>query len=663
MADEKVSFKLDLDAKDAVGALNNVYQKINEIGDSKGIQDLVGSFTSLAGPILVAGTALFGFKKAFDFSLEGEQLLRIENQFQKMAETAGVSSQQILDGIEKATKGTIDQSDAMELATDSILKLGSAASKIPEIMELARKAAMATGGDTAQAFEQLNFAIATGNTRILKRMGLSYDAQDAEKKYALSIGKLNNELTDQEKIQARLNALLDVGNKKLKDSADNAQPLADSIARMKNAFHDLYETTVKFFAQNFAGGFSAMAESAAEFVKTITGDKRQEIKNLEKDIQKARDAWFEFYQIANKKTEDKTWTDKISDFVRGGAENSAKVAAAQMTLAGQKVDELEAKLKSLKGEAETAETPAAATEQDTSKNAAKIANNLRFQKELQQMTESRVAAELEVETNADNYNALLEEKRALLVQSYALKIQEIRKAAKDNETINETQAAQLIEQAEAEKQAKLKQYDQELNDKRLQMYQNQLRAAQDTASGIQAAFGAAAAQATKDMNDYGKRGQLVFNAINGGAQNFFKGLGSGSKSAGDLMKGFLFGAIADVAEAQGQFLLASGIGTFNPVQIAEGGALIALSGLLRSQAGGAGGGVGGGGEGGGAGAGGFSPSIDRSKPEAEQGPKKSVNIQFMGDYLETEQTQKRLVDLIRRETDATEYKYEQIPVR
>lgn len=658
MADEKVSFKLDLDAKDAVGALNNVYAKINEIGDSDGIKDLIGNFKDLAGPILIAGTALFAFKKSFDFALEGEQLLRVEHQFEKIAETAGVSSQKILEGIDKATQGTIDQSDAMELATDSILKLGSAASRIPQIMELARKAAMATGGDTAQAFEQLNFAISTGNTRILKRMGLSYDAQEAEKKYALSIGKLNNELTDQEKIQARLNALFDVGNKKLKDSADSAQPLADSVTKLKISIHDLYEETVKFFNVKMGGMFTAMANNATDAFKGIKdalsssfgegSEKAQsEINVLTRDVQ--------------------YFSKELEKLKKVGSEDSSAFKTYQQAL-----DTAQARLSTLKAQAEQAEidsiktapsAEAAVEEKDTSKNDVKLANNLRFQKELQQMTEARIDAELEVETNADNYKTLLDEKRAMLVQSYALKIEEIKKNAKDNELLNETQAEQLIAQAEEEKQAKLKQYDQDVNDRRLQMYQNQLKSAQDTAAGIQAAFGTAAAKATKDMNDYGKRGQVVFTAINNGAQNFFKGLGSGSKGAGDLMKSFLFGAIADVAEAQGQFLIASGIGTYNPIQIAEGGALLALSGMLRSQAGGGGGGVGESGGGGGAAASAPGATVDRSKPEAEQGPKKSVNIQFMGDYLETEQTQKRLVDLIRRETDATEYKYEQIPVR
>ena len=42
--------------------------------------------------------------------------------------------------------------------------------------------------------------------------------------------------------------------------------------------------------------------------------------------------------------------------------------------------------------------------------------------------------------------------------------------------------------------------------------------------------------------------------------------------------------------------------------------------------------------------------------------KKNVTLQVMGSYFETEQTKTRLLEMIRENTDATDFKYQQIGV-
>ena len=48
-------------------------------------------------------------------------------------------------------------------------------------------------------------------------------------------------------------------------------------------------------------------------------------------------------------------------------------------------------------------------------------------------------------------------------------------------------------------------------------------------------------------------------------------------------------------------------------------------------------------------------------PQAEKG--KSVSLQIMGNYFETQETQKQIMEMIRKESDATDFKYAQIGVR
>jgi len=99
--------------------------------------------------------------------------------------------------------------------------------------------------------------------------------------------------------------------------------------------------------------------------------------------------------------------------------------------------------------------------------------------------------------------------------------------------------------------------------------------------------------------------------------------------------------------------------------------LLALSGLLRSAAGGASSSLGAstGGGGGGGGGGGATASTeatpatatDLQNTAAAQGPQKNVTIQVQGNYFETEQTKRTLMEMIRQETDATSFSYVQIP--
>ena len=110
-------------------------------------------------------------------------------------------------------------------------------------------------------------------------------------------------------------------------------------------------------------------------------------------------------------------------------------------------------------------------------------------------------------------------------------------------------------------------------------------------------------------------------------------------------------------------MLAEGIGTYDGVKVAEGGALLALSGLIRGLAGGGGGG-GSSSSGGGGGAGSApGPATGLEKPHLDETQKKSVTIQVQGNYFETEQTKTRITEMIRETSDATDYKFQQIGVK
>lgn len=667
MADDsdKMKFEFDLDAKEALGTLNEIKGALDRLAEVKSVDQLVTSFISLSTPIFAVGAAILAFKTAFDLTLEGEQIEKINQQFETLTAQAGLSSVEMKEGIEKAVGETISLNDALTLANKAIVELGPAASKLPQLFALARTATIAFGGTVQENFSGMAQAIATGNLRLLKHMGIIIDTDKAYRVYAQSVGTTVNAMSQSEKQQALMNAVLEKGKESFKGIGDNAGTATEAYQKLKVSITEIGEAFAAFVSKTglVKGAMEGMAsvfKGIANSIKADLGDGAEQanaklflLNRQLKELEESRD---------RAKAGNEGWLQKIF----GGAD----------------VDLIEKRISSLKGQIAEVQTQKEAADKAAASTAPAVDPNKRlkvdeeallkrseqrskFEKELVQMTAARVKEEIAVETDAEEFQNLLDEQRLTTEEQYDAKIKDIQQKGALGKELTAAQANELIEELEAEKNAKLLQYDTNLRDAQLQIYANQVAQAKTASDGIVAAFKQGGMQAQRDLNDFGKMGTTVFTAVSGGAKNFFIGLGQGAKSSGQLMKEFLFGSIADVAEAQGQLLLASGIGTFNPVQIAEGGALLALSGLLRSQAGGSSSGVeSAGGGGGGAGGAAAAPvSAAAIAPVAQETPKKTVTVQFMGDYLETAQTQQRLVDLIRRETDVTDYKYQQIPVR
>ena len=122
----------------------------------------------------------------------------------------------------------------------------------------------------------------------------------------------------------------------------------------------------------------------------------------------------------------------------------------------------------------------------------------------------------------------------------------------------------------------------------------------------------------------------------------------------------MLGMIADMAEASGRFMMLDAFKTFpdiNYPELAAGAGLVALSGFLGGMAGGSSS-IGSGGGGGGGGVAGASLGADSQMTNTlteDTQKKKAVHIEIHGNYLETEQTRRQLIEMVRQETDATAF--------
>ena len=199
MADESILIKLDLDNKDFLNALKDSESGILGLSDTKNLKGLVEGFDSLLPLIGSVSVAVLALKTAMETVFDAESIKAINEQFEILSSNAGVAGDKLKEGLENAAGGLIDTTDLLKSANEALVKLGGSAAKLPELMEVARKASVITGQDLKSTFDLMVQAVESGNQRLLRRAGISVDVTKAEKDYAASLGISSAALSDAEK--------------------------------------------------------------------------------------------------------------------------------------------------------------------------------------------------------------------------------------------------------------------------------------------------------------------------------------------------------------------------------------------------------------------------------------------------------------------------------
>ncbi|MDO8180151.1 MAG: hypothetical protein Q7T62_18035 [Undibacterium sp.] len=165
---------------------------------------LVGAFTALA--------LAYGLKESADYAARTEVL---GTTLGVVAKNAGYGATEIA-GYEKEVKGLGITTQATRQALTQMIQAGleigpAAAGQVSQVAKLARAAqdlAVVTGENSSATLNRLITNIQQMDTEGLRYMGLTVNIQQAQDKFALSLGKTSEELTQQQKIQAVANAAL-----------------------------------------------------------------------------------------------------------------------------------------------------------------------------------------------------------------------------------------------------------------------------------------------------------------------------------------------------------------------------------------------------------------------------------------------------------------------
>jgi len=220
-------------AKDeASKEINKVKGSLDGLGSEggKSTEGLGLDFDSMVGAITtgtaIAAAAITAFKVTLDFAQEGAEIQRLQDTSAMLARSMGFDMDEIVAAVSEASLGTVSDLDIMSSASKAMmLGVGSSAEEMASLMEVAAIRGRALGLDATEAFDQIVRGIGRLSPKILDNLGIIVDADATYAAYAESIGKAASDLTEVEKRQALVNAVI----------ADTAPLLAEAGGLTKDS--------------------------------------------------------------------------------------------------------------------------------------------------------------------------------------------------------------------------------------------------------------------------------------------------------------------------------------------------------------------------------------------------------------------------------------------
>lgn len=691
--DDKVLLELDLDDSKFISKLVNAQKSLKDLGDKKnldplnksltqtkdkvddltdvsGVKSLVNSVMSLAPALGVVTAAGFAAKKALDMTLEAEQILAVEANFRTLAATAGLSAEHLEEGLKKSAQGLVDTSDLLAVANKGIIAMGESAAKLPEVMDLARRATSAFGGSVSENFEKLTTAVSTGNVRLLRQFGIVVDVERAMRNYAKTMGTTIDTITEAGRRQAILDDVLKKGNESFKETDPTIKSVTNSWTKLGVSVHNFYETFILWFRESVGPRFAKDFEQMRAAVESLTNWFQEKFPTgatkAKQDIA-ALDAQIVLLekQIAETKgklegTEKRSFWDYVLTQTDKDLQDRLTRLDAQLAAMVAKKEEAEAKLKK---PAEPDQAPGApAVNAET-----KLAQEARVNQELLAMRQARITQEIAMATQVSQVEELFNQQKLNIERQYNAQLAAWA-AERAQEKITGAQYDELATEAAMTRKQREADLELRLVDAKIRAYENYQRAATSVQDGIARAAQASAAKQKAFISNTSRVGQDMYNRFEQTAVDAFVAIGEGAATGQNLIKKVVLGSIADMAISYGRTMAVTN--AFPPVGpnpgAAAGVGLMVFGGYLKGMAGGSSKVEAGGGDTSGGKMKDFDSKLpDMKMPEdrpmvEEAKPQRAVTIQIQGNFYETEETRTRLLEMIRQSTDATDFKYQQI---
>lgn len=232
-------------------------------GLDKAAGNAAGGLGTLGKALGAAGIVAFGAQVAAatgELAKMGAQSLALKNSFEAIG-----GSTAMLEQLRQASRGMISDTDLMLAANKSmLLGVADTADEMSKLLQIAAARGRAMGLDVSTAFGDIVTGLGRMSPLILDNLGITVNLEQANADYAATLGKTAKALTDAERKQALVNAVI-ASSAGILDNANNAAGnlATDGFAQLDTAWSNF--TTA--LGESLAPALSARAGELAQFVK------------------------------------------------------------------------------------------------------------------------------------------------------------------------------------------------------------------------------------------------------------------------------------------------------------------------------------------------------------------------------------------------------------
>lgn len=246
-------------------------------GAEKSTTALTSASSHLAGAIGLVSGALAGLGIS-KFITETSALHQRYEQLGLILGVVGANTGNLRSEIDKTVESVKNQGISMIESRQTVLKLMQSNIELSEATKLARLAQdAATIGNvnSSQALDSLIHGVTSAQVEVLRTIGINVSFEQSYKKLADSLGVATTELTENQKMQARLNEVLgkapDIAGA-YAASMENAGKMMKSTARLtedlKVSVGGLFDDTAMFAVTAYTESLKTLTGTMADMKKT-----------------------------------------------------------------------------------------------------------------------------------------------------------------------------------------------------------------------------------------------------------------------------------------------------------------------------------------------------------------------------------------------------------
>lgn len=226
------------DLEKAAGDTSGTTVRLGEAfsGAAKGVAAVTAVAAAAAAGMVLA------IKQIADLGARGADVADVSQQFDVLNRSIGNNAESLTTTLAAAFAGTISDFDTMQAVNKALsqgLKLSE--DQFGLTAQASRVLADRVGGDAKSAFDTLTMAMATGQDKQLKSIGLNIDAEAAVASYARSLGKEASALSESQTQAAKKNAILEEMQRVLRESGQAEVDFGDRIEQAKTVMRNFMD--------------------------------------------------------------------------------------------------------------------------------------------------------------------------------------------------------------------------------------------------------------------------------------------------------------------------------------------------------------------------------------------------------------------------------------